>query len=262
MEQERDSLRTLVEELKADKNKHFKWQVVESKTKTKTIAPTRKKSPNTTTIAADNLLTVLSQVPNQYAALDDEGVDRDTTIEDKEKHIEERATNKHRKHGTIVMGDSILKGLRQHTISKATKSKVQIKCFPGAKLQDMKHYSVPPLSASKPKNIILHAGTNDLHCQSSTDIAKETGELCIQIQNTCPDAEIVISSIITRNDDENGSKVFEVNNLLKQLCEKNNYRFLANDNIDRRCLNRSGLHLNKYGDSKLANNIIAVIKGV
>ena len=90
---------------------------------------------------------------------------------------------------------------------------------------------------------------------------KDARELCHQIQNTCPNSTITISSIITRNDDENGFKVFEVNNLLRQLCEKNSYRFLTHDNIDKRCLNRSGLHLNKYGDSKLAKNIIELIKG-
>ena len=79
---------------------------------------------------------------------------------------------------------------------------------------------------------------------------KDTRELCAQIQNTCPDSTITISSIITRNDCENGFKVFEVNNLLRQLCEQNSFRFLSHDNIDKRCPNRSGLLLNKYGDSK------------
>ena len=62
---------------------------------------------------------------------------------------------------------------------------------------------------------------------------KDARELCDQIQNTCPNSTITISSIITRNDDENGFKVFVVNNLLRQLCEKNSYGFLTHDNIDR-----------------------------
>ena len=105
-----------------------------------------------------------------------------------------------------------------HYISKATRSNVPIKCFPGARLRDMKHYSIPPLSTTKPKNVILHVGTNDLHNKKPADIMKDARELCDQIQNTCPNS--TISSIITRNDDENGFKVFEVNNLLRQLCGK------------------------------------------
>ena len=45
------------------------------------------------------------------------------------------------------------------------------------------------------------------------------------------------------------------------MWKKNTYRFMTHDNIDKRCFNRSGLHLNKYGDSKLAKNIIELIKG-
>ena len=130
----------------------------------------------------------------------------------------------------------MLKGLRQHTISKATRSNVQIKSFPGARLRDMKHYSIPPSSTTKPKNVILHIGTNDLHNKKPADIVKDARSY-VTLQNTCPNS--TISSIITINDDENGFKVFEVNNLLRQLFEKNTYRFMTHDNIDKRCLNRS-----------------------
>ena len=67
----------------------------------------------------------------------------------------------------------MLKGLPQHTISKATRSNVQIKCFPGARLRVMKHYSIPPLSTTKPKNVILHVGTNYLHNKKPADIMKD-----------------------------------------------------------------------------------------
>ena len=110
----------------------------------------------------------------------------------------------------------------------------------------MIHYSIPPLTESKPKNVILHVGTNDLHNKEPSDIMKDIEDLSDLIQNTCPNTEITISSIIARTDDENGFKAFEINNLLSQLCEKYNYSFLPHDNIDIRCLNRSGLHLNKY----------------
>ena len=33
---------------------------------------------------------------------------------------------------TIIVGDSIVKGLQQHKFAKAAKQNVQIKCFPGA----------------------------------------------------------------------------------------------------------------------------------
>ena len=96
---------------------------------------------------------------------------------------------------TVVIGDSLLKNLRQHSIGKATKSKVQVKCFPGARLQDMKHYSIPALSA-KPKHIIVHCGTNDLRNKKTDEIVKETNELCQLLQKESPESDTTISSII------------------------------------------------------------------
>ena len=148
---------------------------------------------------------------------------------------------------TVVIGNSLLKNLRQHTIGKATKNKVQVKCFPGARLQDMKHYSIPVLSA-KPKHIIVHCDTNDLKNNRPDEIVKETNELC-------PESDITVSSIINRKDNQS-RKVNEVNNLLKSLCIEDNFRFLLHQNIDLNCLNRSGLHLNKLGDCTLAKNIV------
>lgn len=159
---------------------------------------------------------------------------------------------------TLIIGDSLLKGLRQHSITKSTDTKVQIKCFPGAKVSDMKHYSIPPL-ATDPKHVILHCGTNDLQTKSPEEIVKETGELCDYILAKCPNTDITISSLTTRNDRQ-GNKTTEVNNQLQCLCLEKNFRFLLHANIDKKCLNRSGIHLNKLGNSLLAKNIIGAIK--
>ena len=86
---------------------------------------------------------------------------------------------------TVVIGDSLLKNLRQHSIGKATKSKVQVKCFPGARLQDMKHYSIPALSV-KPKHLIVHCGTNDLRNKKPDEIVKETNNYANCCQRRVP----------------------------------------------------------------------------
>ena len=62
---------------------------------------------------------------------------------------------------TIIVGDSMIKGLRPDKISKSVKHKTQIKSFPGATVEDLNDYIKPSLKR-KPKNIILHVGTNDL----------------------------------------------------------------------------------------------------
>ena len=122
----------------------------------------------------------------------------------------------------------------------------------------MKHYCIPVLG-TKPKHAIIHCGTNDLRASSSQEITKQMGELCELIIDNCPDTHITISSLLTRSDKE-GKKVAEVNNKLKLLCSENNFNFLLHSNIDKECLNKSGLHLNKLGDSTLAKNLIETIK--
>ena len=42
--------------------------------------------------------------------------------------------------GTIIVGDSIVKGLRRDLLSRAAKQRVTVKSFPGATTADMEHY--------------------------------------------------------------------------------------------------------------------------
>jgi hypothetical protein len=39
---------------------------------------------------------------------------------------------------TVIVGDSIVKGLDQFKLSRATKQNIGVRCFPGATVQDMK----------------------------------------------------------------------------------------------------------------------------
>ena len=84
-------------------------------------------------------------------------------------------------------------------------------------------------------------------------------DLCDLIVDKCPNIHITVSSPITRNDEQD-RKVAEVNTLLQSLCLEKNFSFLLHANIDKKCLNQSGLHLNKSGDSIIAKNFIETIK--
>ena len=75
---------------------------------------------------------------------------------------------------TVIVGDSLLKGIRQHSITKASKTKTLVKCFPGSKINDMKHYCIPVLG-TKPEHAIIHCGTNDLRASSLQEITKQMG---------------------------------------------------------------------------------------
>ena len=71
------------------------------------------------------------------------------------------------------------------------------------------HYCIPVL-AKKPKHAVIHCGTNDLRTKNPQEITKQMGALCDFIVEKCPDIHITVSSLITRNDDQD-KKVTEVN---------------------------------------------------
>ena len=59
---------------------------------------------------------------------------------------------------TLVIGDSILAGLRGAKLS--SNKKIKVCFFPGAKTEDLQYYLILYLK-KKPDNIIIHIGTND-----------------------------------------------------------------------------------------------------
>ena len=80
-------------------------------------------------------------------------------------------------------------------------------------------------------------------------------ELVDTIRNEQPNAKIVLSSIIHRNDDRfiNGS-IDQVNRAVESVCRQRGMDFISHDNIPGDCLNNGGLHLNRKGVFNLANN--------
>ena len=80
-------------------------------------------------------------------------IDRDEANKVKSRPV---PTNTHK---TVIVGDSIVKGLQQHKLGKAAKHNVGVKCFPGGTVQDMNDY-VKPVLRKKPDTIILHVETN------------------------------------------------------------------------------------------------------
>ena len=277
IEQENASLKTIMQiredeykqaQNEKDNENHRPWQIIKPK---QTI--NLKNSP----VEGKRELQNRSQDPisiptsNRFASLENNEMDSNLSNKSpsiaKDKSTSNKnsndpkpadAPNKREQRTTVIVGDSLLKGIRQHSITKASKTKTLVKCFPGSKINDMKHYCIPVLG-TKPKHAIIHCGTNDLRASSSQEITKQMGELCELIIDNCPDTHITISSLLTRSDKE-GKKVAEVNNKLKLLCSENNFSFLLHSNIDKECLNKSGLHLNKLGDSTLAKNLIETIK--
>ena len=72
-----------------------------------------------------------------------------------------------------------------------------------------------------------------------------------------PSTKLVISAITTRKDKcELENKVKVMNERLVKFASTNKIYFVHHDNIDDACLSKKKLHLNKKGNSYLANNFI------
>ena len=140
-------------------------------------------------------------------------------------------------------------------------SRVKISSFPGCTTEDM-HDFIKPLLRKNPDEIILHVGTNNLRsCDTPRACADEIIDLATMVSRESP-AKIALSSIVCRSDEEAlACKIAEVNRILKDCCTRKSWGFVDHSNISTsNHLNRSGLHLNKSGTSRLARNFIDYLR--
>ena len=70
----------------------------------------------------------------------------------------------------VIVGDSMLAGLRQATLFRSKRMKVCY--FPGGKTEDLMYHLIPYLK-KEPDNIIIHIGTNDSPNKTEELIFKE-----------------------------------------------------------------------------------------
>ena len=109
----------------------------------------------------------------------------------------------------------------------------------------------------------MHLGTNSLRSSASVrDCAEEMVNLAAIISNESS-TDLAISGIIPRSDDEVlAVKVSGVNKILKTFYNQNGWGYVNHSNISpEHDLNRSGLHLNSKGNTRLATNFINYLRG-
>ena len=172
-------------------------------------------------------------------------------LDDETKLLKAHKDGKWKKGTTLIMGDSILSGLREHKMSHRRSLKVRY--FPAARIADMKHYSVP-LLMKQPQSIIMHIGTNDAPFLTSENMFKELKELRDFILKFLPDVKLISATLVIKKDksnaNENNKKCI---NCLKKA--KFDCKHHANTTGDH--LNSYGLYINGYGTRVLANNLLS-----
>ena len=149
---------------------------------------------------------------------------------------------------TVIVGDSIIKGLRNDLLSRAIQRRVTVRSFPGASSSDMKHYLQPSLQL-EPSEITLHAGTNDLRDSSPRAVAEKLVDLGNLVSSSSPSTKVTIAALSQRFDDESlGQKVTECNIISKYPN--------IDPNIDLSCVNSQKQPLNRKGIATLASSFV------
>ena len=156
------------------------------------------------------------------------------------------------KNTTLITGSSIISGIEEN---KLTKYKAKVRVFPGALTDDM-YDNLQPLLKRKPTNIILHIGSNDSTSKTSDEIMMEIENLKIYIKQILPNVNLFLSCPVVRFDNT------EANFTLRKLDQKlkSTRNIIMNDNVDKSCVGKKGLHLNAKGSGRLATNFISLMR--
>jgi hypothetical protein len=121
-----------------------------------------------------------------------------------------------------ILGDSMLEQINARRIQQGMKHKIVVKTFPVAGIKQINHY-VKPTLLTAPNNI-LHVGINDLQTVTPDELLTHVQKLGESITRENRNIELVLSEIITRNDDKTlADKVNEYNKGLAQLCIERNW---------------------------------------
>ena len=106
--------------------------------------------------------------------------------------------------------------------------------------------------------MVIHSGTNDLTYKVNTLQKIRKVINAIKENDVNNEIEIVLSSVIHRDDQDLEDEINKLNKKLENLCKGKGMRFIDNSNIKSSSLNRSKLHLNK-SETALLTKIIAKI---
>ena len=132
------------------------------------------------------------------------------------------------------------------------RSTVSVRSIPGATTKGMIHHVKGCLEDTSPDFIILHHGSNYINANgTSEEIAGKILNLAASIKTS--KNQVSVSGLVIRKD-KLKKKGNEVNELLKNKCRIRQLFFIDNKNISLGMLNKSGIHLNENGTTRLINN--------
>ncbi|CAB4025037.1 Scavenger receptor cysteine-rich type 1 M130, partial [Paramuricea clavata] len=161
---------------------------------------------------SDDEINILSQTPGRtirsnedkrrnYSAPRKQQADNDRNNNNNERVPDSRRSPRVGQSRVAILGDSMLKQINARGIQQGMKHKIVVKTFAGAGIKEMNHY-VKPTLLTAPNKLILHVGTNDLQRMTPDELLTHVQKLGKSITRENGNIELVLSEIITRNDDK------------------------------------------------------------
>ena len=136
--------------------------------------------------------------------------------------------------------------------------KVYTKYFDVAKANEIRHHILTTLHDNCPSQVIIRGGTNYVHeIARATDVAKRVIDIGVMCKSFVVN-DISILSVLPRKDISLDKIIDEINNLLKNMCEFNSFKFIYHKNIDLNMLCHDNLHLGPVGTFLLTKNFADV----
>ena len=106
------------------------------------------------------------------------------------------------------------------------------------------------------QTIIIHVGSNDLTKDSPEAVNRGFESLAEYVKYKFINSKILISFPLQRVDNIRFNENLErLTRLLRNVCNKNNVSYIANNNLSDECFRKDGVHLNRNGTSFLVGNL-------
>ena len=123
----------------------------------------------------------------------------------------------------------------------------------------MRTSALDDLLEVKPDGLLVNVGTNDQ--TNNVNLLNSVKTMVKKVKNSSSNTNIVFSSVILCKCKKDISKeVGETKQRLKNYSKQKNIHFRDNSNIIEEHLRGKKLHLDKRGNSILANNILSYVR--
>ena len=96
---------------------------------------------------------------------------------------------------------------------------------------------------------------------TTKEIPENYLDIMATIKEINPEIKIVFSSVIQRHDDISlQPRIHDLNNQMREFCNKHKAGFIDNSNMKENHIGLKGLHLNQSGKARLAINLKEYLK--